>query len=266
MDELSDEKILFLCEKYGKAALYWRQKFIGLLPEVQRRALYKTKNFNSIFEFAFKLAGLSEQQVKLALKLDRDFHDLPALRQAFTAGIVSINKLARVTSIATKENEVELAELVTVLPREALETYVRDLRSSSRTEAPPNLLDLNLSVELLTRLKKLQDQGKDLSNLLMALLDGHEDRLIEERKSIEIVAKPTHSRHIPIRTRQWLVKEYGTKCAISTCKKQAEEVHHSDRFSVSQRHDPKFLAPLCHGHHQVAHAVDLKAQSHWRGS
>jgi hypothetical protein len=60
---VSDEKLYALCKKYGENALYYRRKFIGLLPEVYKRKLYEKKKCGSIFEFAAKLCGVSEEHV-----------------------------------------------------------------------------------------------------------------------------------------------------------------------------------------------------------
>ena len=64
---MTDEKLYELAKLYGRNALVWRQKFMGLLPEVEKRKLYERKNFGSIFEFAYKLAGFSEQQLLTSL-------------------------------------------------------------------------------------------------------------------------------------------------------------------------------------------------------
>ena len=123
---LSDKELYSKCQYYGTAARMWRQKFIGLLPEVNRRRLYEKKVLILFFEFAFKLCGLSDKQVRLALNLRERVEDKPALKKMLENGEVSINKLARVVSIATPENEEELAEKVKVLPMSALNTLVRD--------------------------------------------------------------------------------------------------------------------------------------------
>ena len=124
--KLTDEQLFNLCRKYGENAKFWRQKFAGLLPEVFRRSLYEKKGFPSIFVFAAKLAGLSHEQVRLALNLERKFEDVPILHSLLVNGEVSINKLARVASIATPENQEALAQQVQILSNRALETLVRD--------------------------------------------------------------------------------------------------------------------------------------------
>lgn len=126
LSEMSDEAIFQMCRRFGSQALYWRQKFIGLLPEVYRRRIYEKKGFGSIFEFAKKLAGLSEEQVRVTLNIEKRFEDKPALHELLVKGEVSINKLSRIASIATVENQEILARQVRLLPNRALEVLVRD--------------------------------------------------------------------------------------------------------------------------------------------
>ena len=49
VSSLSDKELYRKCQYYGTAARAWRQKFIGLLPEVNRRRLYEKKGFDTIF-------------------------------------------------------------------------------------------------------------------------------------------------------------------------------------------------------------------------
>lgn len=128
MEKMSDRHLMALARKYGTEALLWRQKFIGLLPEVDRRKLYEKKGYGSIFEFGKRMAGLSEAQIRLALNLEKRFEDKPALRQALVKGEVSINKLTRVASIATVENEEELCVSAKVLSKASLDVLVKDIK------------------------------------------------------------------------------------------------------------------------------------------
>ncbi len=123
---LSDENLYQLCRTYGARALEWRRKFTGLLPEVFKRKLYEKKGFDSVFVFAKKLAGLSEEQVRLVLNLEKRFENVPALQTLLVNGEVSVNKLARVAAIANPENQEFLAEQVQILSKGAVETLVRD--------------------------------------------------------------------------------------------------------------------------------------------
>jgi hypothetical protein len=262
---LSDQELFKLCREYGAKALSWRRKFIGLLPEVNRRQLYKLKGFSSIFEFAAKLCGLSEQQVRRALSLDKRFEQLPTLRSLLINGEESVNKLAKIASIATRENEVELAEQIKVLPVRAVETLVRDEKSVHvNTQVQQKLVmtsdGLQLSEEVKEKLLELQQKGIDVNVLILEMLEKREADIEEEKEKIaeytQLKAAP--SRYIPARIRKILKQEYGEKCSIVTCQKQAKVIHHTQRFALSHSHNPKFLAPLCSEHHVIAHSIDIK--------
>ncbi len=136
---LTDERLFSLCRMYGTQALEARRKFLGLLPEVNRRRLYEKKGFSSIFVFAFRLAGVSEEQVRRVLNLERRFRDKPMLQSLLINGEVSMNKLVHVAAIATPENQEELADKLKLLPKSAIETLARDVRRE-RDEAAGGVL------------------------------------------------------------------------------------------------------------------------------
>ena len=46
----------------------WSRKFAALLPEVDKRQLYRKRGFYSIFEFAAKLAGMGRKNVEEVLR------------------------------------------------------------------------------------------------------------------------------------------------------------------------------------------------------
>ena len=209
---MTDEKLYELAKLYGRNALVWRQKFMGLLPEVEKRKLYERKNFGSIFEFAYKLAGLSEQQVRTALNLEKRFESLPALKALLVEGKVSINKLVRVASIATVENEGELAEAVQLLPQKALETFVRDGRCENENGSGEPLFgakslrahELELNEEVTEKLLELQEKGLDLNSLLLEFLDHREAEIKKEKEAICETLEEAKSRPVPARTQKVL--------------------------------------------------------------
>ncbi|MFA5820838.1 MAG: hypothetical protein WC873_01920 [Candidatus Gracilibacteria bacterium] len=250
---LSDKKLYELCKHFGKLALNYRNKFTGLLPEVNRRRLYEQKSF-----------------------LDK-----PALQELFTTGKISANKLARITSVATIANQEFLANQVQLLPKSAVETLVRDLRHETKSENQNGLFEaqieakslpeqtrLNLSSEVIAKLSELQNKGLDINELILEFLNERKEKIENEKAEITAQASVTEnsalarakktSRYIPAKTKKFLRSEYGTKCAITHCQKSAQTTHHTARFALSQAHDPNYLAPLCHEHHLIAHAIDRK--------
>lgn len=291
---LTNEKLYALCKKYGAQARFWRQKFIGLLPEVNRRCLYEQKGFSSIFEFAAKLCGLSKDQVYLALNLEKRFEDKPILKKMLVDGEVSISKLSRVVSIVTPENEEELAEKIKLLSKSALDTWVRDAKCMDKTNTgetagsenknplqnaffegeglPGQTLRFQLAEDVTEEFNELYSKGIDVNELLRGMLKERREKIEEEKNKIAFsfqenrhvipveaaTDKLSASRYIPVKIRKILREEHSDKCSIPTCKKPAETIHHTQRFSLSRNHDPRFLAPLCHDHHAIAHSIDVK--------
>ncbi len=268
---MSDEKLYNLCQRYGKATLFWRRRFLGLLPEVQRRRLYEKKGFGSIFDFAARLAGVSEEQVRVVLRLEKRFEDKPTLKELLVKGKASVHKLARVVSIATVENEEELAGKVQVLSRVPLETFVRDFKIQNGLNKPlfdlkslhVQTLEFELSTDVIEELNRLNRDGHEVNVLLSKLLSQRRERIQQQKEELTKELKQTNSRYRPVKVQRLLKEEYGEKCSIPHCAKLAEEIHHTQRFSLSRTHDPRYLAPLCKAHHQLAHAVDVKVQE-WR--
>ena len=299
---LADNQLYKLCRAYGHRSLQWRYKFIGLLPEVYRRKLYEKKGFSSIFVFSFQLAGLTEQQVRRTLNLDKKFEErgLFQLREALVSGEVSVNKLAQVASIATPENEGEVLQKSKILPKSVLETMVRDfnhgnglfkIKNDPKSVPGNNLNELNLSPEIKQKLLELQTKGIDLNKLMGEFLDQRDRRIEEEKQKIvkedELAANGGRtneewdeidremgvitlyfppSRYIRARTKNVLKEEFGKKCAIPHCPKHSKPLHHTDRFSLSGENNPYYLAPLCKDHHALAHSVDQKVQQKREGA
>lgn len=256
--ELTDRELHALAKKYGQNALLWRQKFIGLLPAIFKRRIYKRYGYASIFEYAAKLAGISHEQVQRTLSLERKLQQTPALQHLLVSGEVSVNKLARVASRVTPANEEFWATQVRVLPNRALETLVRDNRSELVHVHNSEPEKLSLSAEVEARLIELQQKGIDVNDLLLEFLAQRELEIAQEKERLGREAPATSSRHIPSKTRRLLQKEHGTCCSITGCRRPATSLHHTQRFALTSRHDPRYIAPLCREHHSIAHAIDLK--------
>ena len=65
---MDDSTLYRLCQEYGNNARMWSRKFAALLPEVDKRQLYRKRGFYSIFEFAAKLAGMGRKNVEEVLR------------------------------------------------------------------------------------------------------------------------------------------------------------------------------------------------------
>ena len=109
---LSDKDLYAFCKEYGGKARFWRRRFAGLLPEVERRGLYRRRGCGSIYEFAAKLAGMSKESVDKVLQISRKLENKPQLKELLESGAQSWTKLEKVAYIATSQTDGEWAERV----------------------------------------------------------------------------------------------------------------------------------------------------------
>ncbi len=218
------------------------------------------------------------------LQLERKFVDKPMLKEALITGEISANKLAKIAAIATVENQEILFDRAEILSCRALETLAREVRRENALEGEgedrnglfetktegksvhvntfeklENLNKLGLSDEVVGKLLELRDKGLDLNELILEFFKKREKEI--EAKKLEIAREmegKVAKRYVPEKIKKVLREEYGRKCAVPGCKKSAEAMHHTARFCLAKAHNPYFMAPLCRGHHEIAHVVDMK--------
>lgn len=265
--ELSDSVLLQRAEHFGKQARLWRQKFLGLLPEIDKRKLYIQKGFDSIFVFAFMIGGASESQVRSVLRLEKKLVATPALHALLVEGEVSHHKLDRIASIAEPANENFLANQVQLLSRRSLDTLVKDEKHDTLGLCAQTsiLQNLTLAKDVEYELIQMQQKGIDIDVELRAFLQHRKEEIAAAKEEMIEPSVKRISRYLPKKTREVLQKEYGTKCAKEGCNKPSENIHHTARYSLTNSHNLLYLAPLCKAHHEIAHSIDIIVQKKkWR--
>lgn len=124
----SDALLYSKCKTYGFNARVWLRKFAGLLPEVNRRQLYKRRGYASLHEFARKLAGMSDYTTDKILCIAAKLEDKPALKEQFVSGEEGWSKIETVVYIATPETDKFWAKKVSSLTKRALVAYVHEIK------------------------------------------------------------------------------------------------------------------------------------------
>ena len=244
---MTDKQLLDLCQKFGSNARKWSRKFAALLPEVDRRKLWK-KKFHSIHEFAAQIGGLSARVVDEVLRLDKKLEEKPLLKEQIAEkGWAKVSIASRI-----EVPEEEAVEMVKTLPSKTLQTFARNIDESK--ECPKRTIDCKLQpvtfkldsqthFQLKKFQQKLEKERKEpipLGVVLKELL-----KLVPQEET-----KPTSS--LPAKQERELRKKHNNKCAIPTCNHPIEEFHHTKRFAKTGTHE--HVVPLCHEHHQIAHA------------
>lgn len=272
---------------YGRAALEARNKCIGLLPEIYKRRIYVEKGFSSIYEFAAKLAGLSQEQVNRVLNLEKRFADKPVLHEALVKGEVGVNKLRKVVSIVTVQNQEEILESVKALSVRAVETMVRDHKNllTENCRSQINIFgdghvttqetmfrkesqisdevrggsELQLDATVEQELLAMQRKGIDLNDLLKKFLLDYREELEEEKDQIAEELPDDAGRYVPVSVKNVLKKEFGNCCSVPGCNRPFYEIHHLLPYALVRKHDPRLMVQLCREHHEITHVIDRKS-------
>lgn len=269
---MTDSELYKLCQEYGGNAISWRRKFAGLLPEVERRGLWRRRGFTSIFEFAFRVSGLSTESVERILKISQKLEDKPALKEQLVSGSQSWTKIERVAYIATPETDRDWAKKVEKMPFRALDAYVKEIRLE-RPDA--GLLDnipetpqfRTLSFTVSTEIEeKLRLAKHDLEKKRKQMLTFNEvlKELFTQKPEAQILIKVcpdcakrkadgAKSRHIPLETQRYIYALHKNICAFKSCHKPATSLHHTRRFALNPSHNPEFIVPVCTAHERLVH-------------
>ncbi|MBD3360634.1 hypothetical protein GF366_02405 [Candidatus Peregrinibacteria bacterium] len=174
--------------QYGKTVKEWMRKCALLLPEIEKRRIWKKEGFSSIYEYSAKLAGMSRYQVNEALRVLRKTEDKPELRKIVEEK--GVNSVKPVAAIATSENEKFWAEKVRKMSKNTLEVYVKEFKkqqelpgkSSGRDEffreKEENKVIVNMLIpkHLADQLQKLKGKN-EWKDLMQEFLELREEKL-----------------------------------------------------------------------------------------
>jgi len=243
-----ERKIHQQFSEYGRNAREWTRKCVLLLPEIERRQIWRKKGCGSIFEYAAKIAGMSRSTVEEALRVLKRIEDKPLLMQLLEEK--GLQRVRPIAAIASVENQEFWAQKAKSMGKTALETYVKDFRLEflPREETQSVKVTMELEPKLAAQLEKLRGEGT--WNELMEKLLAVE---VKEKQRERPEPVQTKSRHIPMSIQNYLEERTGGLCAHPTCTRSATSLHHTQRWALEKVHDPARLQPLCTGHERIAH-------------
>jgi len=274
---LSDKDLYALCKEYGQKARFWRRRFAGLLPEVERRGLYRRRGCGSIYEFAAKLAGMSKESVDKVLQISRKLQDKPRLLEQLETGAQSWSKLEKVAYVATVQTDGEWAERLGTMSQASVEAFVQNSRLKTPLERgiqpekyaersgalKKEELRFDLSPELARKFQQIAKRA-DFESIVSKIIQEVEKREAAEKP--QSVATP--SRHIPSEIDRYVRARTNDLCAFPTCTKLGTSLHHTQRWALENVHDSDRMHLLCTAHERLAHQgyIENEEQSpeHWR--
>ncbi len=256
---MTDKELWKLGLTYGGNARNWKKKFVALLPEIARRGLYKAHGFASVFEYAAKVGGVGKRTVEYIFQVQKHIEDKPALKEILPK--VGVHKMRVVATMATQENQGELAKKVQTMSKPALELYARE-QKAPKLEIPPGgdftLLSFHVEPEVELKLRKLKEKGETFNDVMKKLL-----ALVPKQKEVRSrKVKESKSRAAPAQKRREALNETNGKCCIAGCNRPATEIHHEKPWAIFKSH--KKLKPLCKPHHELEHQTESVVDQKFR--
>jgi hypothetical protein len=127
----------------------------------------------------------------------------------------------------------------------------------------PRKLHVSLDEDIAEELLEMKGKGIDIDEELRQFLRGRKEKLEskklevaqrqkQEREDRAIIGFPA-KRYVPVEVLRVISAEFGDRCCVHGCGKPAENLHHEKGFAKDNCHDPRYLKPLCRGHHELAH-------------
>lgn len=235
--------------EYGKNAKEWLRKCSLMLPDIEKFEVWKEKGFNSIYEYAAKLACMSRGQVDDALRILRRIEDKPALLEVVAQK--GLNTVRPVATVATKETAKFWAKKAIDLSRHELEEYVRSTKKESSDGDKEITINMRLKPATATKLQKFFNG--DWNELMQKFIDLYEKNLQSELEAEKPLKKVSNSKYRPKSINSYVHKRSQGKCEFPNCTKPYKHLHHIDRFGSKREHDPDRIIALCEAHHKLAH-------------
>ena len=259
---------------YGQNAKEWLRKCALLLPEIDRRRIWKKHGCESIYEYAAKVAGMSRHSVDEALWVVRKIEDKPELIKLFEQkGLRAVRPFVSMLTPATVSF---WAEKGTVLPTRSLETYAKNYREEltrarkSQPESHPAAVGSKKELVQFETIPALAGTFNQLKK--RADFDQVLEEFLDLLKAREEANKPqaviTSSRPIPAPIKKFVETRTSGLCAFPGCTKKGTSFHHTQRWALENIHDPDRLHLVCTAHERIAHegliANEEEAPENWR--
>lgn len=196
-------------QQYGRNAREWLRKCQQMLPLIDEYKIWDKRGYSSIYEYAYKLAGMNQDQVRESLRIMRHISNRPALQRVVDAkGLNAVRPV--LTLVAHGDSEEFWAEKAMEMSQQTLVTYVREWRkqhdqkeastgfqvesridttfadsvSAGLTSADATFerVELELPVRIARKLEKFRNNEKFLKILVEAIENFEESDVVGEER------------------------------------------------------------------------------------
>ncbi len=184
-------------------------QLLALLPKIYKQKIYKEEGYQTIYEYAGKLAGLSHSVVEKTLKFEKHLEGKPHLQKAIeTQGI---HKVAIVAKLATPKTDAAWTDKVENMSKNALQELSKDVRKTNKAGVTLNGiasqqdLKIHLDEEMQFLFSKAKNQlskkhgnlsNKEALRMILKQLNKNENKVQLVKKKRRNASKTKRNRTV----------------------------------------------------------------------
>ena len=265
-----------------------------LLTEMAAGGGFRLLGYASVEQYAAAGLELTARVTRDLLRVGRALPNLPTLAASLAAGSLDWTKAREIVRIATPETEAAWVERAIRTNSRSIE---RDVAASPFGALPPDGASTPDAAPARRRVV-FEMEAADAETLLQALallrargdIDRHE---VEDGALLAALARaaiqraesddasPTGERYrvvlqscpvcsatraIPPALRRRVLHRAGWRCEVPNCRNKLWlDVHHTDPWATSRRHEFEKLMVVCCAHHRAIHEGQIAVQIDERG-
>ncbi|MBI4402817.1 MAG: hypothetical protein HY537_01575 [Deltaproteobacteria bacterium] len=149
---------------FSKSYLQSEKELLSVLIEMQSKKYYLVLGYTGVFNYCMKALGFCESQAAYFSSVVKKTKEVPELKKAIDAGILSVSKARRIVSVITPTTSSHWIEKAAVLPQKELEKEVAAVNPKAVGERikPVALNRFELRIGIEGELQKKWQRAMDL--------------------------------------------------------------------------------------------------------
>ena len=130
----SSRELIERTQQLGKRIRVSKRRFIAMLPEIERRKLWKELNYDNTIDLAKGEAELSHGMARRILNTAERIAPHVAIRRLFECSDIGWTKFETISKVLTKENANDFLHQLKTATRETLDKLAQAIKAEKKTE------------------------------------------------------------------------------------------------------------------------------------
>lgn len=221
---------------------------LSMLPEIDRLEIWKKAGFLSIYDYALRIAGLSNRLVNKALEVDKKLESMPKLKALIkTQGLSKLEIISKVAKIETQDFWSSKAKTMT---RDSLQKIALHEKAYQKTMGEP-LLGTTKSVKVSEVQKMAEDCG--LQSFKIELTNKAKEAffaikkdlpLLSNRDALEIILLEFQKIKLKLLEQKTLIESHRPRFTLAKRNKNLSKSNHKKISQIQKLFKTKLLITI----------------------